>query len=180
MALCILFLWQRAHSWSKSLTSQANALRRGAERREAQPHLVNLELQSLCLLIGQLLDLWPGGLCLGLLGQPGCPLCLLPAFSLLPSSLLSPALLCQLVVVVKSLCDELRRAAKHQSRGQWPPLPHTSCQVQQLRKGGDSAWSNFVTSRTQAQPLQEAFHEHPGDTSRPQLALFLPLSILGT
>lgn len=71
--------------------------------------LVNLQLQSLCLLISQFLDLWPGSLCLGLLGQPGCPLCLLPTLSLLPSSLLSPGLLCQLVMVVKSLCDELRR-----------------------------------------------------------------------
>lgn len=122
MILGILFLQQkahRAHRWDRALFPRANRVRDGAEA-EAQPHLVNLQLQSLCFLISQLLDLRPQGLRLGLLGQPGCPLCLLLTLSLLPSSLLSPGLLCQLVVVVKCLCDELGRTGKHQSRGQCP------------------------------------------------------------
>lgn len=116
MILCILFLKQKAHSWNRALLPRANAVRDGGQRREAQPDLVNLQLQSLCLLVSQLLDLRPRGLCLGLLGQPGCPLCLLLPLSLLPRSLLSPGLLCQLVVVLKSLCDELGRAVNRQSR----------------------------------------------------------------
>lgn len=80
--------------------------------REAHSYLVNLQLQPLRLLISQLLDLGPRALGLGLPSQPGCPLRLLSPLSLLPSSLLSPGLLCQLVVVVESLCDELGKEVK--------------------------------------------------------------------
>lgn len=86
-----------------------------AREDKAQPwhgsHLVDLQLQPLCLLVCELLDAWLAGLLRvpgPVPGQARGSLGLLAPLRLLPRLLLLALLLRQLVVVAEGLCDQLR------------------------------------------------------------------------